>query len=155
MRLIILVTTIFLTATASAVAQSDRDRIYPTVTSEEDYISPLDPLDDRDAGTRARLVAALTERQLNRGYPPQAAVVLVGIDSEELVIMSLHRDTLATSFQARAYLTQLAPSLRNLKMVADSGAARKAGTLDILKLFGFRRVVVSDGESYSLLINVF
>ncbi|TQV78315.1 hypothetical protein [Denitrobaculum tricleocarpae] len=155
MRLIILVTTVFFTLTASAYAQTDREPVYPKVTSSEDYISPFDPLQDRDAGTRERLVAALTEQQLNRGYPPQAAIVLVGFDAEEMVIMSLHRHTLATSFQARAYLTQLAPSLRNLKMVADSGAARKAGTLDILKLFGFRRVVVSDGESYSLLINVF
>lgn len=155
MRLIILISTVFFALTTAAFAQTDQNQAYPTLTSEEDYISPLDPLQDRDAGTRARLVASLTEQQLNRSYSPQAALVLIGIDSEELVIMSLHRNALATPFQARAYLTQLAPSLRNLPMVADSGAARKAGTLDILKLFGFRRVVVSDGESYSMLINVF
>lgn len=155
MRLIILIPTIFFALTTAAFAQTDQSRAYPTFTSEEDYISPLDPLHDRDAGTRERFVASLTEQQVSRGYPPQAALVLAGIDSEELVVMSLHRSALATPFQARAYLTQLAPSLRNLPMVADSGAARKAGTLDILKLFGFRRVVVSDGDSYSMLINVF
>ena len=155
MRLIILVSSIFFTYSTAAFAQGGQVAIYPEVTSSEDYISPMDALQDLDAGTRAALVAALTEQQLNRGYPPQAALILAGIDSEELVIMSLHRDTLTTPFQARAFLTQLAPTLRNLPMVTASGATRQRGTLDLLKLFGFRRVVVSDGASFSLLINVF
>lgn len=138
-----------------AFAQGGATPIYPEITSNEDYISPLDSFADQDASSRAALVAAITDQQLNRGYPPQAALVLNGVNSEELAVISLHRGTLATPFQARAYMVQMAPSLRSLPVVAASGASRKHSTLDLLKLFGFRRIVVSDGETFSLQINIF
>lgn len=140
---------------SAAIAQGGGTPIYPEITTSEDYISPLDSFHDQDASSRAALVAAITDQQLNRGYPPQAALVLNGVESEELAVISLHRGTLATPFQARAYMVQLAPSLRSLPVVAASGANRKHSTLDLLKLFGFRRIVLSDGESFSLQINIF
>ncbi|WP_282609863.1 hypothetical protein [Pelagibius sp. Alg239-R121] len=155
MRLIAIISATILALTGVTFAQGNGTAIYPDITSSEDYISPLDSNHDQDAGSRAALVAALTDQQLNRGYPPQAALILTGIDSEELAVVSLHRNVLTTQFQARAYINQLAPSLRNLPVVTTSGATLKHNTLDLLKLFGFRRVVVSDGESFSLQINVF
>ena len=155
MRLIALTSALLLTFATAIFAQGTGTVIYPEITSNEDYISPLDSFSDQDGSSRVALVAALTDQQLSRGYPPQAALVLNGVDSEELAVISLHRDTLATPFQARAYINQLAPSLRSLPVVSAGGANLKHNTLDLLKLFGFRRIVISDGESFSLLINIF
>lgn len=155
MRLIALATVLCLTFATPLLAQGGAIPIYPEISSSEDYISPLDSFADQDASSRAALVAGLTDRQLNRGYPPQAALVLNGVTSEELAVISLHRGTLATPFQARAYINLLAPDLRSLPVVAAGGTNLKHTTLDLLKLFGFRRIVVSDGESFSLQINIF
>jgi hypothetical protein len=155
MRSALFILAAFLLLPGQAIAQGNSTAIYPAVSSSEDYISPLKRLQERDAATRATLVAALTEQQLGRGYPPQAALILTGLDSEELAIVALHRGALATQFQARAYVNQLAPSLRNLPMVIAGEVTPQHGTLDLLKLFGFRRITVSDGETFSLRINIF
>ena len=140
--------------TGTAVAQEENgDRhtgyYYPPITSSEVYEARAAVMSDADRSERIRFINNLTEQILSRPYPPQYAIFAKGDEAQKLIIVAQRPGVIGTIYQARALLAMLTAVARSSRLFQEFGVQEYFTFFDLARLFGFERITISDGDTFS------
>ncbi|MBL8807731.1 MAG: hypothetical protein JNN22_12865 [Rhodospirillales bacterium] len=136
----------------TAVAQpADRHEgyYYPKPASHEIYVSRAKVLIDASRDRRLEFVNGLVGAQMAAPYPAVYSIFAKGTQADRLIIVALEGGRLDTAYRARALLAQLTALARNSPFLKEYGVDNLFTFLDVLRLLGFSRVTVSDGEHFA------
>jgi hypothetical protein len=122
---------------------------YPEPQSREDYQARSKPLPDANRRKRVDFVNGLTAQMLASPYPPQFAVFPKGDEAEKLIIVSLHDHSYNTLYRARALLAMLTAVSRQTPLFQKMKVDDVFTFFDLLVLLGFKRLTISDGDTFA------
>lgn len=122
---------------------------YPQPASQETYVARAKVLIDATRDKRLDFINGLTASQLASSYAPQYVVFAKGDRADRLIVVSLVQGQLDTVYRARALLAQLTAVARGTPLLQDYGVDNLFTFLDVLKLMGFTRVTLSDGDKFA------
>lgn len=139
-----------------ARAEDDRRAgyYYPEPKSSEVYIARATTLQQASRTLRIGFVTGLTNKQLAAPYPPQFAVFAKGDDADRMIIVALADGQFSTLYRARALLAQLTAMMRGTDLFRQMGVDDFFTFFDMAKMFGFKEIVVSDGENFAHRIEI-
>jgi len=127
---------------------------YPQASSQEVYVARAKVMIDATRDKRLDFVNGLTASQLAGNFAPAYVVFAKGDRADRLIIVSLVSGQLDTVFRARALLAQLTAVARGTPLLQDYGVDNLFTFLDVLKLMGFTRVTLSDGDHFAHQITI-
>jgi hypothetical protein len=127
---------------------------YPTPSSQEIYVARAKVLIDATRDKRLEFINGLTASQLAGSYAPAYVAFAKGDRADRLIVVSLVSGQLDTVFRARALLAQLTAVARGTPLLQDYGVDNLFTFLDVLKLMGFTRVTLSDGDRFAHQITI-
>lgn len=81
------------------------------------------------------------------------AATAVGPEKETLVITALHDGTLDTDYRARAVLSRMTAMARVSALIQEFGVSDAVQIEDYLGLFGFTKLIISDGRAFAYQLN--
>lgn len=150
----LLAAAIIIAAPGAAVAEEHKvDRhagyYYPPVTSSETYEARAATMPDADRSQRLKFINNLTEQILSRPYPPEYAIFAKGDEAQKLIIVGQQPGAIGTIYRARALLATLTAVARTSRLFNEFGVQEYFTFFDLARLFGFERITISDGESFS------
>ena len=136
---------------AAAAAAEDRHAgyYYPPPATIETYAARTIVLPEATRETRLGFIIGITERSLNRPYPPRLVMFAKGDDAQKLIIVALEDNYLDTLYRARALFAMLTSVSRTTPFIVDLGLADFLTFFDLLKLLGFKQVTISDGDGFA------
>ncbi len=139
------------TAMPAHAQQADRHEgyYYPEAASQETYVARAKTMLDASRDRRLDFVNGLTASQLASPHPPTYVVFAKGDRADRLIVVSLVSGQLDTVFRARALLAQLTALARGTPLLQDYGVDNLFTFLDVLKLMGFTRITLSDGDKFA------
>ena len=152
----VLILGLFLLAAPVQAQPADRHEgyYYPPASSQEVYVARAKVLIDATRDKRLEFVNGLTASQLAGSYAPAYVVFAKGDRADRLIVVSLVSGQLDTVFRARALLAQLTAVARGTPLLQDYGVDNLFTFLDVLKLMGFTRVTLSDGDRFAHQITI-
>lgn len=130
------------------------DYYYPPVGNSEIYEARAVAMADADRSQRLKFINNLTEQILPRPYPPEYAIFAKGDEAQKLIIIGQRPGALNTNYRARALLATLTAVARSSRLFNEFGVQEYFTFFDLAKLFGFKRITISDGDSFSHQINL-
>lgn len=141
-------------AVGTAVAEEKKpDRhagyYYPPITSSETYEARAVAMADADRSQRIKFINNLTEQILSRPYPPEYAIFAKGDEAQKMIIVGRRPGAFNTIYQARALLATLTAVARSSRLFNEFGVQEYFTFFDLAKLFGFSRITISDGASFT------
>ena len=138
---------------SAGVARAEPDRhagyYYPPTVTQETYTARAVPLAEANRSTRIQFVVNLTQQSLARPHAPQYAIFAKGDEAEKLIIVGLAPGSMSTIYRARAVLATLTSIARASRLFNEFGVQEYFTFFDLAKLFGFEKITVSDGDSFS------
>ncbi len=136
---------------AAKAASADRHEgyYYPAPGSRESYQVRAAALDKSSRQMRIGFITALGRQQAERPYAPRYAIFTKGNEADKMIIVALDRNYLGTLFQARGLLAQLTAIARASPLFQQIGVQDYFTFFDLAGLLGFRRITISDGDSYA------
>lgn len=148
---------VVLTSTAMA-DEMGRDRhigyYYPEPAQIEIYKARAQTQPDADRGRRIDFVVAIVNGMLARPYAPPFSIFVKGDEAEKLIIVSNVPEQLNTVYRARALLASLTSVARTTPFFRAYGVEDLFTFFDLLKLMGFERITVSDGDTFAHQVNI-
>lgn len=128
---------------------------YPKPEQIEEYDARARRMAGTSRRTRIGFVVGIVDQILKRPFPPPASVFVKGDRAEKLIIVANTEGRLNTIYRVRAYLATLTSVARSMPIFAELQVEDVFTFLDLLKMLGFKKLTVSDGESFShqILIN--
>lgn len=127
---------------------------YPSPQSIETYVSRATALPDAGRRQRIGFVVSVVDQMNRRPYPPVVSVFAKGDFAEKLIIVAMEPGRLDTIYRVRAYLAALTSEARQTPIFAEYSVEDIFTFLDFLKLMGFERLTVSDGDTFAHQINI-
>jgi hypothetical protein len=127
---------------------------YPAPVSRETFVSRARTLIDADRAKRLDFVNGLTNAQMSLPYRPHYAIFAKGDRADRLIITSLERGQIDTVYRARGLLAQLTSAARTSPFFEEVGVEDLFTFLDLLKLMGFSRLTIGDGDKFAHQINI-
>lgn len=138
---------------AIAAAAHAQDRhigyYYPVPTSTETYTARALTLPDASRESRLGFVVGMTRQMMGQAYPPQFAIFAKGDHAEKMIIVSLNDGYLNTLYRARAVLAMLTSVARATRFLTELGVADFFTFFDLAKLLGFKKITISDGDTFA------
>jgi hypothetical protein len=136
---------------ASAAHAADRHvgYYYPQPMSREVYEPRAATLADASRKGRIVFVTELTNQMMNNPYPSPFAVFAKGSDAQKMIITSLYADGYNTLFRMRGLLALPSARARSTAIFAQYQVEYLFTFLDLLKLFGFEQLAVTDGDQFA------
>lgn len=122
---------------------------YPPITSSETYEARAVVMADSDRSQRIKFINNLTEQLLSRPYPPEYAIFAKGDEAQKMIIVARRAGTFNTLYQARALLATLTAVSRSSRLFNEFGVQEYFTFFDLAKLFGFVRITISDGDTFT------
>ena len=143
-------------AVASAPALADRHvgYYYPTPQTQETYRARAETFADSNRKRRIFFVTELTNQMMDNPYPPPFAVFAKGDEAQKLIITALYDDGYNTLFRMRGLLAILTARSRATPIFQEFEVQDVFTFLDLLKLLGFERLTVTDGDKFAHQINI-
>ena len=132
-----------------AAADRHAGYYYPEVTSSEAYRSRAQVLEQASRAARLSFIVGLTAAQGGRPHPPRYAIFAKGEEAQKLIIVGLDGESFRTLFRARAVLAQMTARARNTELFKSLEVEDYFTFFDLLRMLGFERLTVSDGETYA------
>lgn len=143
---------------AVAAQEGKRDRhvgyYYPQPASKEVYEARAIALPDADRKRRILFVTELTNQMMSNPYPPPVAIFAKGEEAQKLIITSLYADGYNTLYRMRGLLALLSARARSTAIFREFQVEDLFTFLDLLKLLGFERVTVTDGDRFAHQIQI-
>ena len=135
----------------AAAAAEDRHAgyYYPSPATIETYAARTIRLPEATRETRLGFIIGVTQKSLNRPYPPRMAMFAKGDEAQKLIIVALEDDYLDTIYRARALFAMLTAVSRTTPFIVDLGLADFLTFFDLLKLLGFEQITISDGDGFA------
>lgn len=122
---------------------------YPVPNNIENYKARMRVSIDTNRVVRKNIVKVITNEFLNKPYPPRFAIFMKGIRAEKLVIVSMTGGNFDTTYRARALLESMTAVVRRSPLFRDIKPETLLNSLDLFKMLGFKKIVVSDGDKFS------
>jgi hypothetical protein len=122
---------------------------YPDITSTEVYESRARVLDQANRRSRLSFVVGMNTAQAAYPYPPRYAIFAKGDEAQKLIVVGLDGESFRTLYRARAVLAQLTARARSTELFRNLEVDDLFTFFDLLRMLGFDRVTVSDGETYA------
>lgn len=122
---------------------------YPPPQSSETYISRAGKEPGIERRQRIAFVVSVVSQINSRPYPPLVSVFAKGDLAEKLIIVAMEPGRLDTIYRVRAYLAALTSEARQTPVFAQRQVEDVFTFLDLLKIMGFERLTVSDGDRFS------
>jgi len=82
------------------------------------------------------------------------SVFAKGDDAEKLIIVAMEPGRLDTIYRVRAYLAALTSEARQTQIFREHQVEEIFTFLDLLKLLGFERLTVSDGDTFAHQVDI-
>ena len=138
---------------AAVAAAHAQDRhigyYYPEPASTETYTARALSLPDASRESRLGFVVGMTQQMMSRSYPPPFAIFAKGDHAEKLIIVGLNDGYLNTLYRARAILAMLTSVARATRFLTELGVADFFTFFDLAKLLGFKKITISDGDTFA------
>ena len=143
----------------SAIAdETGRDRhvgyYYPEPAEVEVYKARAQIQPDADRGRRIDFIVAIVNGMLARPYAPTYSVFVKGDEAEKIIIVSNVAGQLDTIYRARALLATLTSVARTTPFFRAYGVEDLFTFFDLLKLMGFKRITVTDGDAFAHQVDI-
>lgn len=137
-------------ATASDPVGIPAGYLYPAPNGSEVVSSIVaDTLETPPFEVRVQLVTRLTQLLGARPYPPLALPATEGDDQTTLVFLDSGGLDVSTPYEARAMVAQMSAAVRNNPLFEQYGVENYARIFDLLKIVGFERVVITNGDDFA------
>ncbi len=140
---------LLLVATPAASADRHAGYYYPPPETREVYEARATTLPDASRKRRILFVTELTNQMMNNPYPPPFVVFAKGAQAEKMIITSLYADGYNTLYRMRGLLALLSARARSTPIFTEYQVEDLFTYLDLLKLLGFERLTVTDGERFA------
>ena len=147
----LLAAAMLLSCLAAPAVAADRHAgyYYPEpATSETDKARTL-TLGEANREMRIGFIVTLTNKMLNRPYPPGFAVFVKGAEAGKLIIVALRDDYIDTLYRARALFAMLTSVARSSRFIIEHGLQDFITFFDLAKLLGFAQITISDGDAFA------
>lgn len=126
------------------------DYYYPAPETEETYKARAKTLPEANRRARIGFVTNITNGMLeNNPYPPQYAIFAKGEEAEKLIIVTVVDGAYNTMYRMRALLAMLTAVSRVTPIFKEQKVEDYYTFLDLLKMLGFAKVTVSDGDTFA------
>ncbi|MEL7429329.1 MAG: hypothetical protein AAFN43_04950 [Pseudomonadota bacterium] len=138
------------TFTSSASA-NDRhvDYYYPQPASNETYTAPLPVLPGVTRFSRVGLITQLDQIQKERPYAPTYHMYVKGGDAEKVIIVATGSGRYDTLFRLRGLLASMTADARTSPLFQKLGNVAQLNFFDLLKMAGFKRLTVTNGDDFA------
>lgn len=149
-KLAIIIASAFAIFTASNSANADDRYVgyyYPQVGSEEIYQAPLPVFAGVTRLSRVGFVTGLDQEQKKRPYPPIYHMFAKGGDAQKLIIVATEEGRYNTLFRLRGLLASMTADARTSPLFTKIGHVEQLNFFDLLKVVGFKEVVISNGKN--------
>ena len=127
---------------------------YPIPATDEVYSAKTQVLADSDRRRRILFVTEMSNQMMRNPYPPPIAIFVKGAHGQKLVITALYSNSFDTIYRMRALLAILTAQARSTPLFQDLGVEDQFTFLDLLKMFGFERLTMTDGDRFAHQINI-
>ena len=127
---------------------------YPAPESNEIYQARAVTLPGTSRKRRILFVTELTNQMLNNAYPPPVAIFAKGAEAEKLIVVGLYADGYNTLYRMRGLLAMLSARARATPIFRDNEVEDLFTIFDLLKMLGFERVTVTDGDQFAHQITI-
>jgi len=135
-------------AGAMSVSANEKheDYYYPKISSSESYQAPLPQLPGVSRLSRVGFVTELDQVQKKRPYPPTYHMFAKGGNAEKLIIVATEVGRYDTLFRLRGLLASMTADARTSPLFQKLGHVEQLNFFDLLKMAGFKELVVSNGN---------
>lgn len=140
-----------------AVAQAGDRHVgyyYPEPQTSETYVARIAPLEGNDRRVRVKFVTELTNSMLETSPLPEFALFAKGEYAQKLIITSLRNGSLDTIYRMRGLLAILTARARSTELFRELGVEDVLTFFDLLRLLGFERLTVTDGQTFAHRIEI-
>jgi len=134
---------------ARAGGDSREGYYYPPVTSEETFTRTIGEVPEASRAVRVNFVTRITKAQLAAPESPRFVIFAKGAQADHMIIVALDDEIFRTLYRARAVLAQLTGNVRGTDFFVKAGIADRATWFDLMRILGFRDLVISDGATWS------
>jgi len=141
-------------AGAGAAQSHHAGYYYPPPRTHETYRARTEVLPGATRKRRIMFVTEMTNQMMANPYPPPFAMFAKGDDAEKLIITSLYSGGYNTLYRMRGLLAILTARARVTPVFRDREVEDKFTFFDLLKLLGFQRVTVTDGDRFAHQITI-
>lgn len=122
---------------------------YPQVQSEEIYQAPLPIFVGVTRLSRVGFVTSLDQQQKQRPYPPVYHMFAKGNDAQKLIIVATEEESYNTLFRLRGLLASMTADARTSPLFSKIGHVEQLNFFDLLKVAGFKEMVITNGKDIS------
>ncbi len=122
---------------------------YPPVATTEIYQARAVPMIEASRRTRVQFTVNITQQMLARPQAPEFIMFAKGDKAEKLIIVGLHDGAMNTIYRARAVLAMLTSIARSSPLFREFGVEDYFTFFDLAALFGFERITITDGKTFS------
>tara|TARA_R110002072_G_scaffold49277_4_gene133961 strand:- start:149 stop:799 length:651 start_codon:yes stop_codon:yes gene_type:complete len=122
---------------------------YPTITSQEIYVSRSRVMAEAERVLRVGFITAFANGMMESPSPLPFVLFAKGAEAQKMIILAVADGPFDTLYRARAYMAQLTAVARTLPILADYGVEDWFTFYDLVRLLGFDEIVVSDGKNWA------
>ena len=127
---------------------------FPIPATSEIYKARAKAFDDSNRKRRIFFITELTNQMMKNPYPPPFAIFPKGEHAEKLIITSLYDNSYNTLYRMRGLLAMLTTRSRATPIFQEYEVEDVFTFLDLLKLLGFKRLTVTDGDRFAHRIHI-
>jgi len=98
---------------------------------------------------RVQVATSILEMGSQRPYFPNMVPVIEGDDSKTLVLVDLGDANIDSVYKARAMVSAVTSLMRNNPLFLEYGVESDATMFDMLKIWGFERLIVTNAKDFS------
>lgn len=120
---------------------------YPQVVSEETYQAPLPVFSGVTRLSRVGFVTGLDQQQKQRPYPPIYHMFAKGGEAQKLIIVATEEGRYNTLFRLRGLLASMTADARTSPLFAKIGHVERLNFFDLLKVVGFKELIITNGKN--------
>ena len=137
-------------AKPAAATSNGEDRYvgyyYPKPTSTEVFESSMQTIQGAERAQRIQFVTVVSPGTIQAAYRVPYAVFAKGEKADRMIIVGMQQGELNTIYRMRALLANMTTMSRLSPFFQERTVAEDATFFDLLKLLGFRELVITDGE---------
>ena len=139
---------------AGGAADRHAGYYYPIPATTEVYTARAATLPEVNRKRRILFVTELTNQMLSGRYPPQFAIFAKGEHAQKIIIPGLYDGGYNTMYRMRGLLAMLTAQARTTPIFREYEVEEVFTFFDLLKLLGFERLTVTDGDRFAHRIDI-
>jgi hypothetical protein len=127
---------------------------YPAPNNVESYKARMRVHINTNRFARNNIIKMITNEFLSKPHPPRFVIFTKGTLSEKLIIVSMVKGYLDTTYRARALLEAMTKVVRRSPLFKDIKSETVLNFFDLIRILGFKKITVSDGDKFSYQVSL-